>query len=304
MIFPQLSVPTLLERLAPPKGKVQMVLDTDTYNEIDDQFAVVQALMSPDSFDVLGIYAAPFHNSNSRDAGDGMEKSYQEILRLLSRLDIAPEGLVFKGSTEFLPDRERPEASPVTEHLISLALESDDILYVVAIGAVSNIASAILLEPRIMEKIVVVWLGGQPHHHRHSREFNLAQDLLSSQLIFDCGVPLIQIPCQGVASHLQTTVAEIEYYVKGKGEIGDYLTEIFKAYSNDHFAWSKVIWDMSAVAYLIDSSWLETELVHSPILTDQVTFSADRRRHFIRVVTHVHRDPIFRDFFRKLQTLE
>ena len=174
----------------------------------------------------------------------------------------------------------------------------------VAIGAVSNIASAILLEPKIMEKIVVVWLGGQPHHHRHSREFNLAQDLSSSQLIFDCGVPLIQIPCQGVASHLQTTVAEIEYYVKGKGEIGDYLTEIFKAYSNDHFAWSKVIWDMSAVAYLIDPSWLETELVHSPILTDQVTFSVDRRRHFLRVVTHVHRDPIFRDFFRKLQALE
>ena len=115
---------------------------------------------------------------------------------------------------------------------------------------------------------------------------------------------MIQIPCQGVASHLQTTVAEIEYYVKGKGEIGDYLTEIFKAYSNDHFAWSKVIWDMSAVAYLIDPSWLETELVHSPILTDQVTFSVDRRRHFLRVVTHVHRDPIFRDFFRKLQTLE
>ena len=107
MIFPQLSVPTSLERLAPPEGKVQMVLDTDTYNEIDDQFAVVQALMSPDSFDVAGIYAAPFHNSNSHDAGDGMEKSYQEILRLLSRLNIAPEGLVFKGSTKFLSDWEK-----------------------------------------------------------------------------------------------------------------------------------------------------------------------------------------------------
>jgi len=304
MDFPKLSAATLMERLTPPVGKVKMVLDTDTYNEIDDQFAVVQALMSPDSFDLIAIYAAPFHNSNSENAGDGMEKSYQEILRLLARLSVSPDGFVFKGSTRFLSNWEQPEASPATDHLINLALESNDILYVVAIGAISNVASAILLEPEIVKKIVVVWLGGQPYHHQHSREFNLAQDILSSQLIFDCGVPLVQIPCQGVASHLQTTVAEIERYVQGQGEIGNYLTKIFKNYYQDHFAWSKVIWDISAIAYLIDHSWLETELVHSPVLTDQVTLSIDRRRHFVRVATHVHRDPIFRDLFRKLEAFD
>ena len=163
--------------------------------------------------------------------------------------------------------------------------------------------SAILLEPQIIEKIVVIWLGGQPPHHRNSREFNLGQDILSSQLAFDCGVPLVQIPCQGVASHLQTTGAEIERYVEGQGDIGDYLAQIFKAYHADHFGWSKVIWDISAVAYLINPSWIETELVHSPILTDQITLSFDNNRHFMRLATYVHRDPIFRDLFRKLDSI-
>ena len=64
----------------PAKRPVRMVLDTDTYNEIDDQFAVVYALISPE-LDVQAVYAAPFHNNRSSGPGDGMEKSYEEILR-------------------------------------------------------------------------------------------------------------------------------------------------------------------------------------------------------------------------------
>ena len=48
MVTCNLNEATRLARLDPPTGKVSMVLDTDTYNEIDDQFAVVHALLSPD----------------------------------------------------------------------------------------------------------------------------------------------------------------------------------------------------------------------------------------------------------------
>ena len=77
MDFPPLDPALMLERLAPPTGKVRMVLDTDTYNEIDDQFAVVQALISPDRLAVEAIYAAPFDNNRSSGPGEGMEKSYE-----------------------------------------------------------------------------------------------------------------------------------------------------------------------------------------------------------------------------------
>jgi purine nucleosidase len=111
----------------------------------------------------------------------------------------------------------------------------------------------------------------------------------------------VQLPCMGVVSHLHTTVAEIERYVAGQGAIGDYLAETVKSYHADHFAWSKVIWDIAAISYLLDASWTPSHLVHSPIVTDQGTWSFDNGRHFIRSVYHVHRDPIFRDVFTKLK---
>ena len=60
MNFPTLSESKRLDMLQPPTGKVRMVLDTDTYNEIDDQFAVVHALLSPEHLNVEAIYAVPF----------------------------------------------------------------------------------------------------------------------------------------------------------------------------------------------------------------------------------------------------
>jgi len=300
MEFPVIPAARRLECLDPPTGKVSMVLDTDTYNEIDDQFAVVYSLLSPEELDVKALYAAPFHNNRSEGPGDGMERSYEEILRLLDRLDVSPDGFVFRGSTSYLPSEETPCESEAATHLIDLAMAADDLLYVVAIGAITNVASAILLKPEIIERIVVVWLGGQPLHWRTAREFNLQQDVPAARIVFDCGVPLVHIPCTGVASHLQTTVPEIEAHVAGKGAIGDYLTEIFKAYHAEHFGWSKVIWDIANIGYLINPAWVPTELVHSPILTDQVTWSVDHSRHLIRFATYVNRDPLFRDLFTKL----
>src|SRR5690606_32185275 len=104
--------------------------------------------------------------------------------------------------------------------------------------APTNIASAILMEPSIIDKIVVVWLGGKGLNWRTAREFNLMQDLLSSKIMFDSGVPLVQLPTEPVTSHLLTSVPEIETHLNGQGEIGDYLVEIFKDYHEDHFAWS------------------------------------------------------------------
>ena len=301
--FPGMSEAERIERLDPPAERpVRMVLDTDTYNEIDDQFALVYTLISPE-LDVQAVYAAPFHNKRSSGPGDGMEKSYEEILRVLSRLAKDPDGFALKGSTHYLTDLRSPEESPASLDLIERAKKSspEDPLYVVAVGAITNVSNAILIDPSIIHNIVVVWLGGNGHHWPHQREFNFRQDLNASKVIFDSGVPFVQLPCTPIVTHFTTTVPEMERYVAGRGAIGDYLLEIFKDYRKDHFGWSKVLWDMTAVAWLIDHRWLPSELVHSPIVTDNYTFSFDRSRHMIRAVSFVHRDPIFRDFFRKLE---
>jgi purine nucleosidase len=299
--FPELSTEFRLKRLTPPLGQIRMVLDTDTYNEIDDQFAVVYSLLSSDKLKVEAIYAAPFHNKRSQGPGDGMEKSYEEISRLLKRLNITAEGLVFKGSEGFLKDYRSPYRSEAAIDLIKRTKDNPNIpLFVVSVGAPTNIASAILIEPKIIEKIVIVWLGGTADYWNSAREFNLRQDLLASQLLFNCGVPFVRIPTLPVTSHLHTTWPEIEKYVKGQGEIGNYLAQIFQEYRSG-FAQSKVIWDISAIAYLINPEWVRTQIIHSPILTDQLTYSSDYSRHFMRTAVSIDRDKIFADLFKKLQ---
>jgi hypothetical protein len=303
MQMPQIDEAVRLARLQPPTGKVRVALDTDTYNEVDDQFALVYALLSPDKIALEAVYAAPYYNDRSSGPADGMERSYDEILRLLEMMKVSPAGWVFKGSTDYLSSDLKPQESEAARDLVQRALASppDDPLYVVAIGAITNVASAILMEPKIIERIVIVWLGGHALYWPHTREFNLAQDVPAARLVFDCGVPLVQIPCMGVTTHLHTTIPELEAHVSGRGAIGDYLVEIVKGYHEDHLGWSKVIWDIATIAYLIDSSWTPTDLVHSPILTDQVTWSVDHSRHLIRSANYIHRDPIFRDLFTKLK---
>jgi len=300
--FPKFDESFRLKQLEPPKGKVRMVLDTDTYNEIDDQFALVYAYLSPDRIELEAVYAAPFLNNRSKGPGDGMEKSYEEILRLLALLGKSPDGFAFRGSDRYLEDVSKPVSSEAALDLIKKARSAspENPLYVVPVGCITNIASAILIEPEIIKNIVIVWLGGNDLNWPHQREFNLMQDVKAAQVVLNSGVPVVIMPCRPVVSHFHTTIPEMNLYLKGKNKLADYLLNTTVEYSGGRDTWSKVIWDVTAVAWLINPSWMPTNLVHSPILTDQVTYSTDQSRHFIRMATSINRDAIFRDLFEKI----
>jgi inosine-uridine nucleoside N-ribohydrolase len=290
--------------LEPRSGALRCVLDTDTYNEIDDQFALVQMILSPERLKLEAIYAAPFFNARSKGPGEGMELSYQEILRLLALLKISPEGLVHRGVTDYVGPQKQAREAPAVDDLIARARSgtSANPLHVVAIGAISNVASALLKAPDIVDKTVVVWLGGHSLEWPDQREFNLKQDVGGAQVLFDSGVPLVVAPCMGVVSHLHSTVPEIEKYCEPYGEIGKFLAMRFKGYAHDgdSLGWSKEIWDMAPVGWLLNPAWAPSVLAPTPILTSEVTYSVDRARHAMRYVYYVHRDPIMQDFFKKL----
>jgi inosine-uridine nucleoside N-ribohydrolase len=300
--FPKIRESDRINRLDPPKGKVRAILDTDTYNEIDDQFALAYAFLSKERIELEAVYAAPYFNNRSKSAGDGMEKSYQEILRLLKFLGKLPDGFAFRGSDRYLEDVSRPVRSEAALDLIKKAKTAtpQNPLYVITVGCITNIASAILIDPSIINNIVVVWLGGNSLEWPHQKEFNLMQDVPAARVVLNSGVPLVIMPCQPVVANFHTTIPEMEHYLKGKSPIADYLLKTTIEYSGGHDYWSKVIWDVTAVAWLVNSSWLPTNLEHSPVLTDQVTYSIDHTRHFIRMATSLNRDAIFGDLFRKL----
>ncbi len=294
----------------PSAGVLNAVIDTDTYNEVDDQFAIVFALRSPERLNVSAIYAAPFFfrgaphfNLRSTSPQDGMLRSYDEIQKVTGMIGRS-EVPTYKGSDRFLAGEETPVASHSATDLIERAMSTEGHLYVIALGALTNIASAIIMEPRIRAKIVVVWLGGHELHWSHTREFNLSQDTLATRIVFDSGVALVHVPCFGVASHLVTTLAELEAHIDGRSEIGTYLTGIVRNYTNDHFAWSKPIWDISTVAHLLDESWIPAEVVTSPMLTADETWERDSKRHPIKSAYWADRDPVFRSLFTKINGQE
>lgn len=298
----------LRRMLEPPPGKVPVVIDTDTYNEIDDQYAVAYGILSPERMEVEAVYAAPFLNDRSTSAGDGMEKSYQEILRILKFLGRKPEGFAFRGSERFFGAAGKPVDSPAARDLIAKALAPRSTpLYVLTIGCPANVSSAILMEPKIKERIVVVWLGGTTHEWPSAREFNLEQDIHASRVLFDSGVPLVQIPTKNVSEHLRTTLPEMERFLKGRSPLGDYLFNQFLEYAKagtkgrqDTYPWSKVIWDISTVAWVVQPRWIPSALVPSPVLTDDFRWKKEPGRRPIRVATNALRDPVFYDLFEKL----
>ena len=297
----------ILEKLNVKPGKIDLVMDTDAFNEIDDQFAIAYALRSPERINLRALYAAPFFNDLSDSPADGMEKSYHEIRRVLERMHdgrAQDAGFVFRGSDRYLPDADTPVESPAARDLVRRALEAEDVLYVAAIGAITNVASAILMEPKIVEKIVLIWLGGHPLYWPDTSEFNLRQDIHAARVVLDSGVPLVLIPCSGVTDHLTLSVPELECWLDGRSEIGTYLTENVRralAKESGNFPGAaRVIWDVTAIAYIIDPDWLPADVVPSPVLTDNVTWSADYRRHLVKVVRWVNRSSIFRDMIEKL----
>lgn len=292
----------LIPRLRLPGGKLNMVLDTDTYNEVDDQFALCYSLLSRERLNVQAVYAAPFFNDRSSGPEDGMEKSYDEIVRLLGTMNLQSQGFVFKGSRSYLPGEDTPVISPAAEDLVKkgMAMPEGELLYVTAIGAITNVASALLMEPRLVEKICVIWLGGHPLTWPTAREFNLMQDVKAARVILNSGVPFILVPCMGVASHLTASIPELEAFLGGKNEMCDALVKLFSEYTDDPFGWAKEIWDVSTIGLLVNPDWAPMAVEPSPLLSDDCRWSRDASRHPIGVVQWLNRNAIFRDMYKKL----
>lgn len=299
----------LLHRLERPTGPVDVVLDTDTYNEVDDQFALSYLLASQDQLRVKALYAAPFFNENSTGPADGMEKSYQEILKLLGLAGCQElREVVFRGSASYLPDEVTPVPSPAAEDLARRAMgySPEAPLYVVAIGALTNIASALLLEPAIAQRITLVWLGGNAWDWPDNQEFNAFQDVAADRVVFGSGAAVVQLPCQGVVSAFRVSGPELRQYLQGKSPLCDYLVELVEE-SQRHWnagpCWTRPIWDVTAVGWLLGERFMLDRLEPSPIFQYDHHYSFDKSRHPMRYVYHIQRDELFADLFEKLPKL-
>lgn len=300
-----LSIADRINMLEVPKGPIEMVLDTDAFNEIDDQFAISYALKAKEKLTVKALYAAPFFNMHSTSPEDGMERSYDEIIKLLklNREDVP----VFKGSRTYLPDEKTYVESPAARDLTERAMEytSEMPLYVVAIGAITNVASALLMKPEIADRIVIVWLGGSGLEMPRNREFNLSQDIASARVVMGSGAPLVILPCAGVVSTFTTTEPEMRYWLSGKNELCDYLVDNTVNEANAYAkgkVWSRVIWDVCTIGWLLNdgNAFMHDKLINTPIPEYDDVWAMQPDRPLCKYVYVINRDALMGDLFEKL----
>ncbi|PJC87199.1 nucleoside hydrolase [Vibrio sp. HA2012] len=201
----------------PDNKKVRVIIDTDAYAEGDDQFAIVHALLTP-KFDVVGIIAEQFGENGS------MEKSYDEIIRILTLMELEDKIPVFRGAEEALANTNTAKISDGAKFIVEEALKIDERpLFVLNIGAITNLASAYLINPDIQDKLLAVWIGGGPYPKGHM-DFNSANDINAVNIIMGSQMELWQIPLTAYTM-MEVSFHELFDRVRPCGNIGRYLVD-------------------------------------------------------------------------------
>ena len=214
------------------------------------------------------------------------------------------KSLVYKGTTKYMSDSE--DTNDAVNKIIEIATKNEKTI-ILAIGAITNVALAIKKSPEIINKIKVVWLGGNTFLTKDNSEFNFRQDIKAVQTVFNSKVELVVIPCRNVAANLATTIYELEHYLSKDTKLNKYLKDIFikckKSFikePKDEIGASKTLWDLSAIAYEINADWFKSEMISAPKVLDNGLYELTTNKHGIIFVNDLYRNKIYQDFFIKM----
>ena len=280
------------------RKKVNVILDTDTYNECDDQFALAYLLKSQDRFNIEAVTIAPFQNERDTEKDSGINKSYNEAKKVFRLCNEDNKNKIFKGATNYI-SKGYLDRNEAVDKIIEIALKNDK-TYILGIGAITNIALAIKYEPKIVDKIEIIWLGGHTLLKKNNSNEANFKDIDAIKIVFSSKVKLTIIPCKGVASNLMTTIYELEKMVKGKSKLGDFLYSGFEEYTKQKGKNRWPLWDISVIAYMINKDWFETFKTNCPDIREDTSYQINKNNRIITFVNYLDCDKIYEDLFRKL----
>ena len=286
----------------PEEKIVRVIVDTDAQNEADDQFAIVQALLSP-KFENVGFVAAHFGTGRCEDS---MERSYQELCTIFYKMQM-DKSIIFRGAPHGLLDKAHPVVSEGAELIVREAMKEDDRhLYVAFLGPLTDLASAYLMEPRIAGRLTAIWIGGG-RYPNGGPEFNLGNDILAANVVFASGIELWQVP-KDVYEMIPVSLAELEYRVAPCGDIGAYLFEQLDRHAHEpgprksafRTGESWVLGDSPAIGLILYEHRFCFDWVQAPLITSDMTYVQTGLNRPIRVYKSIDSRLILEDLFAKL----
>jgi purine nucleosidase len=281
----------------------RVIIDTDAKNEADDQFAIVHALLSP-SLDVRGLIAAHFGTSRSNRS---MEESREEIDHLLDLMGLE-QVTVVNGAPTGIPDEQTPRASEGAQLIIaeSKLASHEEPLFVAFLGPLTDMASAILLDPDIVHRdIVVIWIGGVGYGGLATFpgvEFNLRNDIAAANVVFGSGITVWQVP-SNVYSQVSVSYTELEGKIGGTSMLADYLISQMVEWNRTYWPEpieSRSLGDSPAISLML-YPWGGNFRIHPAPRFGQEGHYLPGSGHPIRVVESVDVRFLIEDMFAKIR---
>lgn len=288
----------------PEKKKIRVIIDTDAKNEADDQFAIVHALLTP-KFKVQGLVATHF---GERRTAESMEESYAECKKILRLMGMEEKYPVYRSAKRAMKSETEYEYSEGADFIVQEALKEDDSkLFVVVLGAITNVAAAYQRHPEIAGKFTCIWIGGGVYSNG-CEEFNLSNDVVAANVIMKSDIELWQVP-MNVYSMMLVTFAELQEKVYPCGELGKYLFEQlleFRDYIAETYDWwqrdeSWILGDSPVIGLMLDPHDYSYTMREAPHINEDFTYSFDGTGRKIRVYDRIDHRFILEDFFAKIK---
>ena len=288
----------------PKQKQIRVIVHTDCKNEADDQYALVHHLLTP-RFCIKGVIAGHFEGKQGQGQGRSMDQSYDEILKVLALMGQEGRYPVLQGAPVPMESEQTAVDSPGARFIIEEAMRDDDMpLFVVFLGSITDMASALLRKPEIADRLTAVWIGGG-EWPTGGFEFNLMQDIHAANVVFQSTLPLWQIP-KNVYEMMKISITELQCKVRPYGEIGRYLFDQLVAL-NDACAdepWpqgeSWCLGDQPTVSVLLETHTHAFHWKPAPRVSPEMFYIHGQNARPIRVYHYVDARMTFEDFFCKL----
>jgi inosine-uridine nucleoside N-ribohydrolase len=302
-------------------ARIRVVIDNDFAGDPDGLFQLAHQVLSPSAqvTQILATPHAPFLDDTVKDACAEAERIARETLELCGVADIP----VLQGSNDKLIDRKTPIDSPAARAIIAEAMRTDtDLpLYVTAGAGLGAIASAWLLEPKIADRLTLIWIGGHEHSGltpvppgAPNLEYNLSIDPIAGQVIFnDSNINIWQVP-RDMYRFAIASRAELKTRVQPMGELGAYLYDslgrVTTAMENSGRALGEVYVMGDSPLVLLStlqtayeptpasSTWI---IKPCPFILDSGLYQENPDGRPLRVFTQLDNRLMFEDLYAKLE---
>jgi len=293
--------------------KINIIFDTDTNNELDDQHALAYLLSNGDFFNLEAVTV------NATQLGGDIDGHFEEALRILKLYNLEDKIAVYKGANGEFEDIEQNwnpnnfDGIAAADTMIEKTLEKE--ILIVAVGKLTNVALALRKDPSMASRTKVIWLGS---NYPNSGEYNQENDLSSVNFVIESGVPLeiVTVRLGGSlpgSAEVFTSVTEIRDKMPGLGPqasspvtgrdggtfsyFGDYSVDLFNNIGKEF----RSLFDLVALSILKNPEWGAKETIPAPILQNGNWVNRPGNSREISIWGDFDRDGILEDFFESIE---